>query len=153
MIATTATPIVTSAYPVWMPVAWSQWHIREVTGARHNPQIIEYHRSTRLKATSDEIAWCSSFVNWVFQQVNVERTESAAARDWLQWGIAIDEPVYGALVIFDRSTRLRPRGGHVGFAVGRSSSNRVAVYGGNQKNEVCVDVYDTKPVLGYRWPA
>lgn len=47
-------------------IAKSQIGVKEKDGNEHNPQIIEYHIASVLKATTDETPWCSSFVNWCF---------------------------------------------------------------------------------------
>src|SRR6185436_11178789 len=57
-----------SAAKRWMDIARAEIGQGEVAGSRHNPRILEYHASTRLKPNTDEIPWCASFVNWVMQQ-------------------------------------------------------------------------------------
>ncbi len=47
-------------------VAATQKGNKEIPGVKHSPRIVEYHQACTLQATSDEIAWCSSFVNWSY---------------------------------------------------------------------------------------
>jgi len=47
-------------------VAKTQVGQKEVPGSKHNPKIVEYHQACTLQASNDEVAWCSSFVNWCF---------------------------------------------------------------------------------------
>lgn len=141
------TPTEGAEYP-WMKVALSQVGQAERAGSLHNKQIVAYHMTTSLKATTDEVPWCSSFVNWVFAQIQYKRTNSARAKSWLEWGIKLKEPVPGCLVIFTRDG-----GGHVAFYLRSSKTGFVKVLGGNQTNTVKVSNYLESNVIGYRWPS
>jgi hypothetical protein len=44
-------------------IAKAELGTTEVPGTQNNPRILEYHATTTLKATTDEVPWCSSFVN------------------------------------------------------------------------------------------
>ncbi len=138
--------------PIWMTTAWSQLGVREIVGSKHSPQVLAYHKATTLQAKTDEVAWCSAAVCWVFAQLGLPSTRSASARSWLKWGTALDEPRYGCVVVFDRSSKAQPGAGHVGFYVDRIPG-QIVVLGGNQGNEVKVSLYPAAKVLGYRWPA
>jgi hypothetical protein len=70
----------------WMAVAMREIGRSEVPGPQHNPHILAYHATTSLRATTDETAWCSSFVNWCLVQAGISGTNSAAAASWLHWG-------------------------------------------------------------------
>ena len=122
--------------------------VAEIKGPVHNPRIVEYHRGTTLKAKTDEVPWCSSFVNWCMQRSGTERTDRADARSWLSWGEAIKKPRVGCIVVFKRG--LLPWQGHVGFFVG-FCGGKVLCLGGNQKNSVNISAYPKNKVLGYRW--
>jgi hypothetical protein len=39
--------------------------VRERAGKLHHPRILEYHRATRLRATTDEVPWCAAFICWL----------------------------------------------------------------------------------------
>jgi uncharacterized protein (TIGR02594 family) len=140
-----------SEQPRWMRVALGELGVREVPGGRHEARILEYHAATHLHATTDEVAWCSSFANFCMSLGQIEPTRSAAARSWLSWGDHIDEPRFGCVVVFDRSSPEQPGAGHVAFYVGETL-DKLAVLGGNQGNEVKVALYPKLRVLGYRWP-
>lgn len=120
---------------------------KEVHGDPDNQRIVEYHQATSLKATDDETPWCSSFVNWCFKQVGIPGTGSAAARSWLKWGMTVDIPQEGDLVIFRRGSS--PTAGHVAFFV-KSQGTLVYVLGGNQSDQVKVSAYKRSDVIGYR---
>ncbi|MCK5311618.1 MAG: LysM peptidoglycan-binding domain-containing protein [Desulfobacteraceae bacterium] len=136
--------------PSWYAVAKQEMEtgIQEISGSTHNPRIIEYHQATSLKATDDETAWCSSFVNWCMQQVGLEGTNSAAARSWLNWGAELNQPKEGCIVVFRRGSSSWQ--GHVGFFTG-IVGNHILTLGGNQGNEVNISSYSEKNQLGFRW--
>ena len=120
----------------------------EISGTEHNDRILEYHQATSLRASTDETPWCAAFVNWVLIQAGYHGTRSAAARSFLNWGIAPDQASIGCIVVFRRGTKAWQ--GHVGFYVGQDRNGNVLCLGGNQSNQVCVAAYPMKDVLGYR---
>lgn len=144
-----ATPFVLTPFSELQP-----WHrnarhelgVQEVKGAKHNARILEYHSVTTLRATTDEVPWCSSFIAWIMEQAGIRSTRSAAASSWLQWGHELTEPRLGCLVIFRRAG-----GHHVGIFEGWNNG-RLMILGGNQSDSVRVSPYSTDTVLGYRWP-
>jgi uncharacterized protein (TIGR02594 family) len=85
------------------------------------------------------------------RQAGLAGTGSALARSWLEWGVALDEPRPGCVVIV---TRDDPKSwkGHVGFYL-RSDGEFVYLLGGNQLDQVREHFYPLDGVLGYRWPA
>jgi uncharacterized protein (TIGR02594 family) len=135
--------------PKWLEIASHELGVSEIVGLDHNKRILQYHSETSLKATSDEIPWCSSFVNWVMKQSMIKGTYSAAARSWLNWGYESASLVNGCIVVLKRGND--EKSGHVGFLVGHDESF-VHILGGNQSNKVCVQKYARHDVLGYRWP-
>lgn len=129
----------------WYGVAYNELGIKEIAGLTHNPRIIEYHSATTLHATTDEVPWCSSFVNWCFKTAGYTGTRRADAKSWMNWG----EPataVRGAVCVLTRTG-----GGHVGFFV-REDDRFVWLLGGNQSNEVNISPYPKTRILGYRMP-
>lgn len=139
----------TAEEPRWLVIARRELGTTEIPGDRDNPRIVEYHQATSLKATDDETAWCSAFVNWCMREAGLPRTDSAMARSWLKWGTAISAPRPGCVVVFSRGAYPQ---GHVAFFVGREG-DRIRVLGGNQGNRVSIAANGTERVLGYRWPA
>lgn len=136
--------------PAWLAVARKELGVKEHVGDADNPRIVEYHRSTSLgkaDANEDETPWCSSFVNWCMVKAGRYGTNSAWARSWLKWGVALDVPKLGCVVVFSRNTN----SGHVGFFIKEVGEN-ILVLGGNQNNEVCEALYPKSRLLGYRWP-
>ena len=135
--------------PSWLIIAEKELGIHEVPGKESNDRIIQYHSCTSLKATSDEVPWCSSFVNWVFREAGMKITHSAAARSWLGWGELLTKPKFGCVVILRRGDN--PSAAHVGFYVGEGTDH-VKVLGGNQSDKVCILNFKKKNVISYRWP-
>jgi len=116
----------------------------------HNPRILDYHATVPDAFQTNEIAWCSSFVNWCMEQSGITGTDSAAARSWERWGKKLAEPKVGAVVVFWRETKASGLG-HVGFYV-KETATQISVLGGNQGNRVSIEPYPKARLLGYRWP-
>lgn len=133
-----------------MQVAYRELGVKTFAQGQSNPRITEYHAGTNIAGYDDKAAWCSSFLNWVFNHVGILGTGSALARSWLEWGVDIDSPVKGCVVVLEREG---PKGwqGHVGLFL-RVEENRIFLLGGNQLDEVREHHYDVSTVLGYRWP-
>lgn len=136
----------------WYDAALNEYEkgVKEIRGDEHNPDILKYHDSTSLKATDDETAWCSSFVNWCMEVAGEQGTNSAAARSWLKWGRKITEPEVGCVVVFARGNSSWQ--GHVGFVRHVNADGSLDVLGGNQSNAVSIKTYSTDRLLGYRMP-
>lgn len=134
--------------PPWLVIAYDELGTEETGGSKATPQIIEYHKATTLRATSDEVPWCSSFVNWVMHQAGYPTTRSAAARSWSRYGVA-SELRKGAIIVVSRGTN--PAFGHVGF-VWRSEGPYVWILGGNQGNRVSIARYPLSRLVAVRWP-
>lgn len=135
--------------PAWFELAKREIGVKEYPGAQHNPRIVQYAKTTMLAAAADEVAWCSSFVNWCLDQAGVRGTRSAAARSWLGWGVPLQKPRPGCITVFSRGAD--PQSGHVAFYVAPRGAF-LEVLGGNQSNQVKVAAYRSDRKLGYRWP-
>lgn len=135
----------------WASVARAEMAtgVREVPGEKHQTRILEYHGTTTLKATSDEIAWCSAFANWCMLATGIVGTRLANARSWLKWGRVLTQPLPGCVAVLTRGSD--PWSGHVGFYV-RTSGTRIYLLGGNQGNAISEAPFAKSRVLGYRWP-
>jgi uncharacterized protein (TIGR02594 family) len=124
----------------------------EIAGANHNPRILEYHSATSLNATTDEVPWCASFVNWCLREAGIEGTFSAQARSFLKWGLTIplEKIEAGDIVVFARGNN--NTSGHVAFFLERSSErkNCMNIISGNQSNRVSMATFSTQPLLSVR---
>jgi uncharacterized protein (TIGR02594 family) len=137
-----------SAEPAWLAIARREMGQHEVAGAASNPRILEYHATTTLHATSDEVPWCAAFVNWCLRQAGINGTGSAAAVSYLKWGIETDR-LPGAVIVLRT-----PAGHHVGFYAGEDPTH-IRLIGGNQSDQVKLSTYplSTYRVMACRWPA
>ena len=130
-----------------LEIAWEEIGTKEMQGRAANPRILEYHQATKLKALSDEVAWCSAFVNWVLKQAGIEGTDSSLARSFLRWGSPLKSPIPGCVVVLKRG---KPPFGHVAFFAGRTRAGLIECIGGNQSDQVKISAYRESDVLGYR---
>lgn len=135
--------------PIWIRVAQREIGVKEIRGGEH-PRILEYHSKTTLRATEDEVSWCSSFMNWVCWKCGLERSHSAAARSWLGYGKTLPGFKKYAIVILKRGNSSWQ--GHVAFAMKDNGNGTIQCLGGNQSDSVCYANYSKSAVLGYRWP-
>lgn len=133
--------------PLWISIAKTQIGAHEVRGGE-NPKIIEYDSHTTLKATEDEVPWCSSFVCWCLDKAGLRSNRNAWAQSQATFGTRLDKPVYGCLVVF----KWDASNGHVGFFAGWNSNGTMKILGGNQDNAVGYKNFSTGNVLAYRWP-
>lgn len=136
-----------------LSIARNELGVHETPGAAATPRIIEYAKHTTLKATSDEVPWCSAFANFVVSSAGFTGTNSAAARSWLSWGIPPAKPIPGCLVIIDRHDDTNPNAAHVTFLEKDNGNGTIACIGGNQGDRVKLSNYRKGTVLGYRVPA
>jgi uncharacterized protein (TIGR02594 family) len=155
-IPLTVTPTVNS----WLEIAMAELGIHEdAIPGQHEPRILEYHKTTTLKATTDETPWCSSFVNWVMIKSGRQGTNSAAARSWLDWGTGLSESREGAVTVIKKKNASSDAatgstsGFHVAFYISTTPTH-VRLLGGNQSDQVrysnyALSAYDIK---AYRWP-
>lgn len=134
--------------PDYIWIAEKELGVKEIVGKQHNPRIIEYDQSTKLKSTDDETAWCSAFVNWVMMKAGYERSHSAAARSWLGVGIKLEKFEPYCIVVFKRGKSWQ---GHVTFGIS-DMGETLHCLGGNQHNSVCYANYPKTDVLGYFRP-
>jgi uncharacterized protein (TIGR02594 family) len=132
--------------PRALVIAAGEMYVSEVTGPRDNPRIRAYHAATSMGESADEVPWCSSFVNWCQLRADLSRTNSAAARSWLQWGVKC-EPAVGAIAVLKRGNSSWQ--GHLGYVV-HWTAGHVWLLGGNQGNRVCVARFSRSQVLGFR---
>ena len=138
--------------PSWLTRARREIGVLEYPGKRNNVRVLQYHQATRLRATSDETAWCAAFVCWALEEEGVVSTRSAAARSYRTYGRP-SELVPGAIVYFLPTDPDAASPGHVAF-VDRVDETLgiVWVVGGNQGNKVSSAARRIADVAACRWP-
>jgi uncharacterized protein (TIGR02594 family) len=134
-----------------LKIAFNELGTEEMAGEEHNPEILKYANETNIKGiTSDEIAWCSNFVNWVAWKAGLQFSAKPNARSWLNVGAKVNSPEPGDIVVFWRENPESWKG-HVGIFLGISpDKKRVYCLGGNQGNRVSVSAYRLNTVLSYQ---
>jgi len=146
--------------PTWLRLAYEEMRrgVKEIPGPGHEARIVLYHGATHLKATSDEVPWCSAFACWAVEHANVASPGSARARDWLDWGVGVSvvHPPIGAVVVLSRGPgqpgpEVRDAPGHVGFFWGHGEPGRLILLGGNQGDAVSLGNFPVHRILGVRW--
>lgn len=144
----------------WMAYAEAELGVSEDSKpGNHDKRIIEYHSTTKLKATSDETPWCSSFVNWVMTQAGYKGTDNALAKSWLNWGTGTEYPKKGAITVIKKKSKGQDQatgsstGYHVGFFV-TVDDKGIKLLGGNQGDRVKYSTFALQSynVEGYRVP-
>lgn len=73
--------------PTYIKLALSHLGVKEVSGSKDNPTIVEYFTATsywsRIKAKvgkRDEVAWCAAFRDWILRKAGFKDANSAAAK-------------------------------------------------------------------------
>lgn len=132
-------------------IAFNELGIEEISGDQHNPEILKYAHDTGIQGvTTDEIPWCSTYVNWVAWKCGLQHSGKSNARSWLNVGQRVFSPEPGDVVVFWREDPQSWKG-HVGFFIGFSPDlSRVYCLGGNQGNRVSVSAYRKETVLSYQ---
>ncbi len=130
----------------------------EVAGSLDNPMLMAMLKLDNKWPQSDEVPWCSAFVNFVCWLLRLPRSKSLLARSWLNVGNAVNISAAIAghdVVILKRGSGDQPgpedttAPGHVGFYAGHSAEF-VQILGGNQSNTVKVSSYPISRILGIR---
>lgn len=135
--------------PPWLFESEKYLGTKEVKGPQHNELITGWWKTIKRGGIKDdETPWCAAFVGACLENVGILSTRFESAKSYLEWGIPLDHPEYGCIVIFERNG-----GGHVGFVVGRDEVGHIMVLGGNQADEVNIKPFDAVSRMAeYRWP-
>ncbi|MBL5914650.1 TIGR02594 family protein [Enterobacter asburiae] len=132
----------------WIAEARKYIGEREIKGGQHNPLILQWWKDIKRGGIKDdETPWCAAYAGAMLERSGVRSTRFESAKSYLDWGIKLDRPVYGCVVVFTREG-----GGHVGFVVGKTQVGDLLVLGGNQGDAVNIRAFSASRVSGYRWP-
>lgn len=132
--------------------------LKEIAGPKNNGFITWAHSLCGIEDASDEVPWCSAFVNALAWMLRLPRSKSAAARSWLTVGTPIEianARVGYDIVILKRGAGEQPgpevvtAPGHVGLYSGVDQAF-VIVLGGNQGDAVSIARFPIANVLGVR---
>lgn len=121
----------------------------EVKGEKSNPLILDWIKRYFPNAFDDsKVAWCSIFMNEIAKECDLEYTDSALARSWLDVGYEVFTPQIGDVVVFWRKQK-NSAWGHVGLYI-TEDDTYIYTLGGNQANQVDIRPYAKYRLLGYR---
>lgn len=114
-------------------------------------RIMQYAKECGMSGiTSANDAWCSLFMNWLAYKCKLQRSNSLAARSWLDVGVRVFNVSTADVVVFYRDGADSPYG-HVGIPVSFTANQEyIYVLGGNQSNMVCIKPYAASRLLGFR---
>jgi len=108
-------------------------------------------RNAGLNINPATTAWCAAFVDAVLGAGGSKGTGKLNARSYLAWGVPVDTPAVGDVVVLQRgSGGENDWRGHVGFYMGTNADGTIRVLGGNQGDSVSEDDFDANKVLGFR---
>lgn len=136
----------------WMDTATSLMGTKEVAGNGDNPTIIAWAHELGGWVSSfynhDAIPWCGLFVGLCIHRCGMPIPSNAlGAKNWATWGVPIEHPCFGAVLVFQR-----PGGGHVGFYIGENAT-AYRVRGGNQSDSVDDTWVEKSRCIAMRWPS
>lgn len=115
-----------------------------------NPQVEKYYKSCTDKQTTDDVPWCSAFVNWCAKKVGAERSKSLSARSWLNVGKEVKVPKFGDVIVMWRGSKNDGVTGHVAFYVSTNPDGTFNCLSGNQGDMVNISKYPPAKLLGFR---
>lgn len=139
--------------PMWFAHMLARLGEAEIAGAQHNRWVLRCHALTSLAAKDDETAWCSASACWAVESSGIRSTRSAAAASWRTWGVHLDRPRRGCIVVIPRYVRGNPHAAHVAFYAGPGAAGKALLLGGNQSNRVAIAPYHLPDTAAFRWPA
>lgn len=141
-----------SDIPPWMEEMLRRKGLHE---NRNHNELHAWLKSAGSAVDPAETPWCGDAVETAILRALPDAAVPAnpmASIKWLKFGRELDEPTYGAVLVFWRGS---PDGwqGHVGFYVGESDSH-YHVLGGNQSNAITITklTRDRLRPGGIRWP-
>ena len=127
------------------------WQYLDYSEASHRQEL-----KTLTGVDPVRTEWCAAFINAVLHESGIQGSESVSdyplmARSFLTWGVGVEEPMLGDIVVF-------PRGnvgwqGHVGFYFGSINISGIEYYkilGGNQDNKVSIDMFPASRAISVR---
>lgn len=133
----------------WLIEARRHIGVKEVPGKANSPTIQKWLLGLKAWWSGDDVPWCGVFVAHCIKSADIALPKHwYRAKDWLNWGVVLNKPLEGCVVVFDRQG-----GGHVGFVVGVDKAGNLMVLGGNQRDAVNILPFGLDRNPQYRWPA
>lgn len=125
-------------------------------------------------AFTDQISWCSAFAYFIIissgfngskptkyiwadakSKLRIESQPNTMALTWLNWGVKLKTPLFGAITVFDRSDDSDKMLRHVVFYCGTNiKTGSLLIMDGNQRGSTaCAQFMSKRNFLEFRWPA
>lgn len=133
--------------------AYREFGVKEFEGHKNNPRIQTYFTTVSGNHTQDSVEWCAAGLNFALIMANYEGTGSPIARKFNQWGVKLDEPEKGCIVVLWRES-INSWKGHVTIFESWLDEDKELFFGlgFNQDDKVGIDLFDSAKVLSYRAP-
>lgn len=115
--------------------------VTEKKGRGSHPRLQHYFdllsKKGVVRGANDDDPWCGYYVGGIMLESGLPIPDAPGmARSWLKWGVKIDTPKRGCVVIFERPGS--PTSGHVGIVTAiNKAKTHIRVLGGNQNDRVC----------------
>jgi uncharacterized protein (TIGR02594 family) len=125
--------------------------LKEIPGAKHNPQIVQWFADVgHAWVQDDETAWSAAFVGAMLVASGLPSTKALNARSYMTWGeeVALEDAKRGDVVVLWRESRTSWKG-HVAL-FHSLEGGLVKLLGGNQRNAVSIAPYEASKVLSVR---
>ena len=141
------------AHPVWAEQAFREflWNVRERPGTAADARILWYFQLCGFDPgpAGDETPWCAAAMNACLVINGIRGTGRVNAKSFLSWGVEIEEPRRGAVVVLHRGDPSSWQG-HVGVLV-NLNAQWVWLLGANQGNAWSIQSYARERLAGMRW--
>jgi uncharacterized protein (TIGR02594 family) len=138
----------------WMQHAIAELGVTEISGPDNNIRIMEYARFVDLNwpGFTDETPWSGLFVYYVLKKAGFHNFPSSPLlnRAWSEWGVALDQPKFGAIAVFTPQPQ-SAASGHVGFVIDVQETS-LTVLGGDQQKSVSIARFPKSRILALRAP-
>lgn len=122
---------------------------------KNHTKLLAWLGSAGSAVDPAETPWCGDAVETAILRALPDAAvpvNPMASINWLKFGKKLEQPAYGAIMVFWRND---PNGweGHVGFYVGEDA-NHYHVLGGNQSNAITITRIEKRRLRpkGIRWP-
>jgi uncharacterized protein (TIGR02594 family) len=138
--------------PAWLNAGLKLQGTQEKKGRRSNPVVLQMFEDVgHEEITNTDTPWCAAFVGAMLERNGIRCTKALTARSYLKWGVEIDDPRPGCIVVMWRGPRDDGFSGHIGFFI-REEGDYIWMLGGNQGDAVSVAKFRKSKILEYRWP-
>jgi uncharacterized protein (TIGR02594 family) len=143
--------------PPWLKEAFRLIGTKEVKGPGQHPTLQSMAVALKLlNFEDDRDPWCTMFIAHSLKTALPNEPlpkHLIWSRAYAKWGIPLQEPVRGCVVVTWRGKDIKDDLGHAFFYLGDAGARHMKGLGGNQSDSVSITQSHRKDrVVGYRWP-